>query len=51
MEEDSNLPPSKRRRSLNLKKCYVCQDESIVIRNGKIVFQFLVTMMKVLEKR
>ena len=28
MEEDSNLPPSKCRKPLDLKKCYVCQDES-----------------------
>ena len=28
MEEDSNLPPTKRRKSLDFKRCYVCQDES-----------------------
>ena len=28
MEEESNLPPTKHRKSLDLKKCYVCQDES-----------------------
>ena len=42
MEEDSNLPPSKRRKSIGLKKCYVCQDES----SGKKVNFYILSIFK-----
>ena len=38
MEEDSNLPPTKGRKSLDFKKCYVFQDE---ISGKKVKFSNL----------
>ena len=42
MEEDSNLPPSEHRKSLDLKKCNVCQGES----SGKKVNFYILSIFK-----
>ena len=42
MEEDSNLPLSKHRKSLDLKKCNVCQGES----SGKKVNFYILSIFK-----
>ena len=47
MEEDSNLPPSKRQKSLNLKNCYVFQDES----SKKKVNFYILTIFKETRKK
>ena len=48
MEEDSNLPPSKRRKSLDLKKkSCICQDES----SGRKVHFYILSILEGIGKK